>query len=76
MLRINGEITSFLNEFKNKEELMNSLRRLRKSPKLLSNCKYSQFHELIGIAIQQAYYTNANQILRYKNYCNSRNNQR
>lgn len=74
MLRINGEITSFLNDcdFKDKEDFINKLRVLRKSPNLLQNCKYEQFYELIGVAIQQAYYINPNQIMRFKTYCNFR----
>ena len=74
MLRINGEITSFLSDFNftNKEELMDKLRVIRKEPNLSQNCNYKQFYEMIGIAIQQAYYTHPNQIMRYKQYCNYR----
>jgi hypothetical protein len=74
MLRINGEITAFINdcEFETKEEFMNNLRFLRKNAKLHPDCKYEYFYDLIGVAIQQAYYANPNQIIRYKNYCNLR----
>jgi hypothetical protein len=74
MLRINGEITSFLNdiEFETKEEFMEQLRTLRKQPNLANGCDYEQFYKMIGVAIQQAYYTNPNQLVRYKNYCKSR----
>jgi len=74
MLRINGEITNFIGDcnFKSKEELMEKLRGLRKKPNLASNCDYAKFYEMIGVAIQQAYYTNPNQIMRYKSYCTSR----
>lgn len=74
MLRINGEITGFIGDckFESKEELMEKLRTLRKNPNLIQNCDYGQFYEMIGVAIQQAYYTNPNQIMRYKTYCNSR----
>jgi len=74
MLRINGEVTNFIGgiNFENKEQLMERLRSLRKKPNLLPNCDYRQFYDMIGIAIQQAYYTNPNQIMRYKKYCDSR----
>lgn len=74
MLRINGEIISFLNDFdfESKEQLMEKLRLSRKTPTLAQNCKYEQFYDIVGVAIQQAYYTNPNQIMRYKNYCNLR----
>lgn len=74
MLRINGEITAFLSDFdfESKDQLMEKLRISRKTPNLAQNCKYEQFYDMIGVAIQQAYYTNPNQIMRYKKYCNSR----
>ncbi|MCM1556927.1 MAG: hypothetical protein NC087_05275 [Anaeroplasma bactoclasticum] len=74
MLRINGEITTFLDdiEFATKEELMEKLRNLRKAPNLASNTDYQDFYNIIGVAIQQAYYTNPKQIERYKKYCEYR----
>ncbi len=74
MLRINGEITTFLDdiEFETKDQLMEQLRALRKAPNLASNTNYQDFYNIIGVAIQQAYYTNPKQIERYKKYCNSR----
>lgn len=74
MLRINGEITTFLNDcdFKDKNEFMDKLRALRKSPNLAPNCKYDPFYDMIGVAIQQAFYVNEKQLMRYKNYCNYR----
>ena len=76
MLRINGEITTFLDdiEFSNKDELMQKLRELRKSPNLASSTNYQDFYNIIGVAIQQAYYTNPKQLERYKNYCKFRKN--
>lgn len=74
MLRINGEITTFLDdiEFETKDQLMEKLRALRKAPNLASNTDYQDFYNIIGVAIQQAYYTNPKQIERYKKYCKSR----
>lgn len=74
MLRINGEITSFVDsiDFENKDELMTKLRFLRKNPNLAPNTKYQEFYDMIGVAIQQAFYTNPNQLVRYKGYCKSR----
>ena len=74
MLRINGEITTFIDdlEFENKEQLMEKLRAFRKTPNLAPNVSYDDFYSIIGTAIQQAYYTNPKQIERYKNYCNYR----
>ncbi len=74
MLRINGEITTFMNdcEFKDKNEFMDKLRALRKNPILKENCKYEPFYDMIGVAIQQAFYVNEKQLMRYKQYCNYR----
>lgn len=74
MLRINGEITNFINdcEFEDKTQLMDKLRSLRKNPKLDQNTNYSIFYELIGVAIQQAFYVGEKQLIRYRNYCNYR----
>lgn len=76
MLRINGELTTFLDdiEFKDKDELMKKLRVLRKSPNLAPNTHYDTFYNIIGVAIQQAYYTNPKQLERFKNYCEFRKN--
>lgn len=76
MLRINGELTTFLDdiEFKDKDELMKKLRVLRKSPNLVPNTHYDTFYNIIGVAIQQAYYTNPKQLERFKNYCEFRKN--
>ena len=74
MLRINGEITNFINdcEFEDKTQLMDKLRSLRKSPNLDQNKSYKVFYDLIGVAIQQAFYVGEKQLTRYKNYCNYR----
>jgi len=74
MLRINGEIINFINEidFNNKDEFLEKLRAIRKTPNLQSNCDYDEFYQMIGIAIQQAFYTNPNQLARYKEYCKQR----
>lgn len=71
MLRIDGEITSFISDFdfSSKDELMSILRNLRKQPNLHPTCEYEHFYGMIGVAIQQAYYANPNQIMRFKNYC-------
>lgn len=76
MLRINGEITTFLDdiEFETKEQLMQKLRELRKTPNLASNTNYQDFYNIVGVAIQQAYYTNPKQLERYKKYCEFRKN--
>ena len=76
MLRINGELTTFLDdiEFKDKDELMKKLRVLIKSPNLAPNTHYDTFYNIIGVAIQQAYYTNPKQLERFKNYCEFRKN--
>lgn len=74
MLRIDGEITTFLSDinYQNKEELMNKLREIRRTAKNKIKNGYSQFYPMIGVAIQQAYYTSEKQLMRYKKYCNSR----
>lgn len=74
MLRINGEIATFLDDidFTNKDELMEKLRILRKAPNLAPNTSYETFYNIIGVAIQQAYYTNPKQLERYKGYCEYR----
>ncbi len=74
MLRINGEITTFIDEtdFETKEEFMDKMRKARKEPSLKSNAEYHIYHDIIGVAIQQAYYINEKQLLRYKKYCQNR----
>jgi len=74
MLRINGEITTFINDidFENKDGFMEKLRALRKTPNLAPNCSYNQFYDMVGVAIQQAFYVNEKQLMRFKNYCNYR----
>jgi len=74
MLRVNGEITNFIDslEFTTKDEFLDKLRALRKNVNLRPNCDYDEFYQMIGIAIQQAFYTNSNQLLRYKDYCKQR----
>ncbi|MEG1752212.1 MAG: hypothetical protein RR247_04095 [Clostridia bacterium] len=76
MLRINGEITNLISdlEFNSKEELMDKLRLLRKLQVNTQNTSASEYYQMLGTAIQQAFYTNPNQIMRYKNYCEFRKN--
>lgn len=74
MLRIDGELVSFMSDcdFNNKEEFMEQLRAMRKTPNLAKNCNYKEFYDLVGVAIQQAFYINEKQLMRYKKYCNNR----
>lgn len=74
MLRINGEVITFMDDcdFNSKEEFMDKLRAMRKSPNLAKNCNYKEFYDMVGVAIQQAFYINEKQLMRYKEYCNSR----
>ena len=67
-----GELSSLIEvvDFANKTELLEKLRNMRKSTVKLDEPERSAVKEMVGIAIQQAYFTTEKELLRYKKYVN------
>ena len=63
-----GELSSLIEvvDFANKTELLEKLRNMRKSTVKLDEPERSAVKEMVGIAIQQAYFTTEKELLRYK----------
>ena len=76
MLRLSGEMTNFLKilDVNTKTDLLIMLRLIRKNLKVTENTDYDYFYNMIGVAIQQAYYTNAEQLEKYLNYTRKKDN--
>ena len=76
MLRLSGEMTNFLEilDVNTKTDLLIMLRLIRKNLKVTENTDYDYFYNMIGVAIQQAYYTNAEQLEKYLNYTRKKDN--
>ena len=76
MLRLSGEMTNFLEilDVNTKTDLLFMLRLIRKNLKVTENIDYDYFYNMIGVAIQQAYYTNAEQLEKYLNYTRKKDN--
>lgn len=76
MLRLSGEMTNFLEilDVNTKTDLLVILRLIRKNLKVTENTDYDYFYNMIGVAIQQAYYTNAEQLEKYLNYTRKKDN--
>ena len=76
MLRLSGEMTNFLEilDVNTKTDLLIMLRLIRKNLKVTENTDYDYFYNMIGVAIQQAYYTNAEQIEKFLNYIKEKDN--
>ncbi len=71
-----GELKALIEtiDFSSKNELLENLRKLRKSTVKLAPQERSAVKEIIGVGIQQAYYTTEKELLRYKRYVSKRNN--
>ena len=65
-----GDLSSLIEvvDFANKTELLEKLRNMRKSTVKLDEPERSAVKEMVGIAIQQAYFTTEKELLRYKKY--------
>lgn len=76
MLRLSGEMVNFLEilDVNTKNDLLVMLRLIRKNLKVPENTNYDYFYNMIGVAIQQAYYTNAEQIEKFLNYIKEKDN--
>ena len=76
MLRLSGEMVNFLEilDINTKNDLLVMLRLIRKNLKVTENTNYDYFYNMIGVAIQQAYYTNAEQIEKFLNYIKEKDN--
>ncbi len=76
MLRLSGEMVNFLEilDVNTKTDLLIMLRLIRKNLKVTENTDYDYFYNMIGVAIQQAYYTNAEQIEKFLNYIKEKDN--
>lgn len=76
MLRLSGEMTNFLEilDVNTKTDLLIMLRLIRKNLKVTENTDYDYFYNMIGVAIQQAYYINAEQLEKYLNYTRKKDN--
>ena len=76
MLRLSGEMVNFLEilDINTKNDLLVMLRLIRKNLKVTTNTNYDYFYNMIGVAIQQAYYTNAEQIEKFLNYIKKKDN--
>lgn len=76
MLRLSGEMVNFLEilDVNTKNDLLVMLRLIRKNLKVTANTNYDYFYNMIGVAIQQAYYTNAEQIEKFLNYIKEKDN--
>lgn len=70
MLRLSGEMVNFLEmlNINTKSDLLIMLRLIRKHLNVTQNTNYDYFYNMIGVAIQQTYYTNTEQIEKYLNY--------
>lgn len=71
-----GELKAIIEtiDFSSKNELLENLRKLRESTVKLASQERSAVKEIIGVGIQQAYYTTEKELLRYKRYVSKRNN--
>ena len=76
MLRLSGEMVNFLEilDINTKNDLLIMLRLIRKNLKVTENTNYDYFYNMIGVAIQQAYYINAEQLEKYLNYTRKKDN--
>lgn len=70
-----GELRALIEviDFSSKDELLAKLRDMRESTVKLSPRERSAVKEIIGVGIQQAYYTTEKELLRYKQYIQKRN---
>lgn len=67
---INGEIVPIIEavDFSSKDELLKKLRDMRESTVKLAPADRRVVKQMIGIAIQEVYYTSERELLRYKGY--------
>ena len=65
-----GELRALIEviDFSSKDELLSKLRDMRESTVKLAPRERSAVKEIIGVGIQQAYYTTEKELLRYKQY--------
>lgn len=69
-----GELLSLIEimDFSSKTELLEKLRNMRKSTYKLEQPERSAVREMIGVAVQQTYFTTEKELLHYKNFLNNR----
>lgn len=67
---ISGEIQSIVEniDFTSKTELLNKLRSMRESAAQLPVSERRAVKEMLGVAIQEVYFTSGREVMRYKYY--------
>jgi hypothetical protein len=73
---MSGELMSVIGNinFKDRDELLQKLRTIRDSVVKFAPPKRYLLKKLIGISIQQVYFSSEQDIMNYKNYLDSRKN--
>ena len=73
---MSGELMSVIDsiDFNTKDELLKKLREMRDSTVKFSPKKRVVIKQIIGISIQQVYFTKESELLNYKKYLSERKN--
>lgn len=69
-----GELKTLLEilDFQSKDELLSKLRELRNSAVIVAAEHRAPLKEMIGVAIQQTYYSSERNLLHYKSFLNKK----